>query len=121
MRWLDYKMDLVLYHLRSREMAEHFPRQAGTVDLSGTGISLTGRDLPRAGERILLCLQLPDLPARPLMLAAETVRVDAAGEGDPVAAIQFLEITDEDRERVIRYTFSKQREDLVRRAEEELD
>ncbi len=121
LRWLDFKLDLVLYHLRFREMAEHFPHQGTTLDISGTGLGFTGEELPRRGETILVCLLLPDSPARPILAVGEVVREGQDQQGRPVAAVNFLDIGEEDRERLIRFTFQKQRKQLAKRAEEEFE
>ena len=119
LRWLDFKQDLVLYHLRFREMAEHFPYRATTLDISGTGLGFTGEDLPAQGDKVLICLPLPDSPARPILAAGEVVRVTREPGGRTVAAVTFLDIGEEDQERLIRFTFQKQRQQLAQRAEED--
>jgi len=119
LRWLDFKLDLVLYQLRFRELAEHFPYQGTTLDISGTGVGFTGENLPPRGEKVLICLLLPDSPARPVLAVGQVVRVDPGPDGRTVAAVTFQDIGEEDRERLIRFTFQKQRKQLAQRAEEE--
>ena len=35
--WLDFKVDLVLHHLRTNEVLSHFPNAEKTTDISGSG------------------------------------------------------------------------------------
>lgn len=115
-RWLDFKLDLILQHLRSRDQAENFPGQGATSDLSGSGFGVSGPIDAEPGQRILVCLALPDMPSRPIFALGEVVRTgehDAAGQA--AAGVHFLEIAEADRERVIRFTFAQQRRLLAQR------
>lgn len=120
LRWLDYKLDLVLYHLTAEKMAEFFPHQALTVDISGSGLGLA--EVPDLGQdqQILLSIALPDAPSRPIYAVGKVVRKHGQAEpGKPRAAVTFEDISDDDRERIIRYNFRQQRRELARRTEEE--
>ncbi len=116
--WLDFKLDLVLYHLRSQDHQQHFPYNGTTTEISGSGFGLADPCEMDPGSRILLSLNLPDAPWRPIIALGEVVRTDASISGSP-SAVRFVEISDTDRERIIRFTFKKQRQELSRRAEEE--
>jgi|GEM_PF-1339967 hypothetical protein len=120
LRWLDFKSDLILYHLRKQEMRAHFPHQAVTLDLSGSGLALKGDLGLKAGQSVIMSLQLPDAPGRPILAVGEVVRVGPAeGQTQPATAVRFVEISEIDRERIVRYTFQKQRQELARRSEED--
>lgn len=116
--WLDYKLDLVLYHLRSRDQKQHFPYHGNTTKVSGSGFGLAEPCELEVGSRLLISITLPDAPWRPVLALGEVVRTDGASEG-AASAVSFVEISDMDRERIIRFTFKKQRQELSRRAEEE--
>ncbi len=120
LRWLDFKCDLILYHLRRQDMSSHFPHQAVTVDLSGSGLALKGELGLKPGQSVIMSLQLPDAPGRPILAVGRVVRVGPAQDQDfPTTAVRFAEISETDRERIVRYTFHKQRQALARRSEEE--
>jgi hypothetical protein len=116
--WLDFKLDLVLYHLRSKDKEKLFPYQGTTTKISGSGFGLAEPCEIEPGGRLLVSIVLPDAPWRPVVALCEVVRTEDAGSG-ATSAIRFVEITDTDRERIIRFTFKKQRQELSRRAEED--
>lgn len=116
MRWLDFKLDMILHQIRLHEQAAHFPGRATTTDISGSGFGLAEPLGLEAGSRILVSLALPDEPSRPITALGEVVR---AAEADlalgAAAAVRFLEIAEADRERLIRFTFNQQRRLLAQR------
>lgn len=116
MRWLDFKLDMVLHQMRLREQAAHFPGRATTTDISGSGFGVAEPLGLEVGNRILVSLALPDEPSRPVTALGEVVR---AGEADLAhgasSAVRFLDIAELDRERLIRFTFNQQRRLLAQR------
>jgi c-di-GMP-binding flagellar brake protein YcgR len=119
--WVDFKIDLILHHLRNNEMTSHFPHLETTSDISGSGFGLTPGSKLKPGTRIVLTMTLPDAPSRPLFAVGEVVRCGDAKSGEQAAAVQFIEISEADRERLIRFTFRQQRRELARRAGETKD
>ncbi len=117
LRYLDYKVDLILHHLRSSVIDSHFPHHTYTTDISGSGLAVQAHSELRLGERVLISLSLPDLPSRPIFAAAKVVRSDGGGQGEIGLALE--EISESDRERLVRLTFARQREELARRSQEE--
>ncbi len=117
MRWMDFKLDLVLHHLRLREHQAHFPHQASTTDVSGSGVGIDQSDGITVGDRVMLALYLPESPSRPVYAVAEVVRVADAQYGAK-SVFRFLEIAESDRERVIRFGFDQQRRMLAQRMSE---
>lgn len=118
LHWLDFKLDLVLYHLRSRDQHQHFPYQGTTTDISGSGFGMAEPCEFEPGSLILLSLTLPNAPWRPVLAVGQVVRSDSVNQGT-LSAVHFSDISDTDRERIIQFTFSKQRQELSRRVEEE--
>lgn len=116
MRWLDFKLDLILHQMRLHEQAAHFPGRATTTDISGAGFGVAEPLVVEVGSRILVSLPLPDEPSRPVTALGEVVR---AGQEDlahgAVSAVRFVDIAEMDRERLIRYTFNQQRRLLAQR------
>jgi hypothetical protein len=120
--WLDFKLDLVLYQLRSRELDQFFPIQTMTTDVSGSGMGLKSAAGLSLGDLVLLALNLPDVPARPLYASGQIVRTDPEDDRDQAQiGVKFLDISETNRERLIRFNFRQQRRALAARsAEEEL-
>lgn len=116
LRWLDFKMDMIMHQMRSHEQSAHFPGRARTTDVSGSGFGVAEPLGLEVGSRILVYMPLPDDPARPIMALGEVVR---AGECDfgqgAAAAVRFVDILEANRERLIRYTFNRQRKMLAQR------
>lgn len=115
-RWLDFKLDVILHHLRARDQATNFPGQGTTSDLSGSGFGVAGQIEAEPGQHILVCLALPDMPSRPIFALGEVAR--SSGEeagGQASTGVRFLEIAEADRERVVRFTFTQQRRLLAQR------
>jgi hypothetical protein len=120
-RWLDYKLDLVLYHLRDKELNRYFPDRTVTTDVSGSGLGLSGELSYREGDNILVSLTLPDSPARPIYICGQVVRSTAKEDARQVGmAVKFVEINELDRERLIRFNFRQQRRSLAQRVPEEM-
>lgn len=121
LKWLDFKLDLVLHHLRNAEREAHFPQVAYTTDISGSGFGLEQNDDLEEGKSLLMTFTLPDSPSRPIFAAGLVVRVEPSPpEGAAALAVHFREIGESDREHIIRYTFQKQRQELARRSGEDL-
>lgn len=118
-RWMDFKIDMVLYHLRMREHDVHFPNKLEINDISGSGLGVVGDSELVPGQRLILSVNLPNSPWRPVYAVGEVVGTNKpdAGGIDHVG-INFIEIAESDRERIIRFTFEQQRRQLARRNQE---
>jgi len=122
LRWLDFKLDLLLHHMRNREQATFFPGRDTTTDLSGSGFGVVEPLGVEPGTRILISLALPDEPSRPVFALGEVVRASQENQSQgAAAAVRFLEIAESDRERVIRFTFTQQRRLLAQRNQGDQD
>jgi c-di-GMP-binding flagellar brake protein YcgR len=119
LRWMDFKVDLVLHQLRMAQHQTHFPHDCLTTDISGSGLGMTGCQEMRPGETILISLTLPDSPHRAVYAVGQVVWTDSSRPTDQArTAVAFSQISEADRERLIRFTFRQQRRDLARRSEE---
>lgn len=119
MRWLDFKLDLILHQLRLTQHEAHFPHVTSSTDLSGSGMGLASAEGLEAGDTILMVLELPDAPYRAVYTSATVIWVkDSPGPGETPCAVQLIDISEVDRERIIRFTFQQQRRELAKRSEE---
>jgi hypothetical protein len=111
LRWMDFKLDIILSQMRSAERQAAFPNHLETTDISGAGIGMVDCGQLKIGERIIMAFTLPDSPSQPIYCVGEVVRVadDTTSDGQARAAVRFEEIAESDRERVIRFTFNQQR------------
>ena len=120
LRWLDFKLDLILLQVRLQSRPNLFTSFIRTADISGSGCGVTNGEELIPGQRLLLALSLPDAPARLLYAVGQVVRshdqegTGAAGQEDaqPHSAIHFVEIEESDRERIMRFAQSQQRKML---------
>ncbi len=119
LRWLDYKLDMILHQMRQADRQALFPRHLETVDISGCGFGISEAGDLKTGQRIILAMSLPDAPTRTIYAVGQVARVseEQVGEKQAQAAVQFVEISDNDRERIIRFTFNQQRRLLANRAQ----
>jgi hypothetical protein len=117
LRWMDFKLEAILYHLRLRDRQALFPQHLEAVDISGSGLGVADPGDLQTGQRVLLSMSLPDSPNRTIYAVGEVSRVSAeqVAEGRAKGAVRFVEISDADRERVIRFTFNLQRRELAHR------
>jgi len=101
----------VEYNLISAD-SETNPTYAGTtIDISGGGIRFMTRGVLEAGQIINLKIYLPD--KSPIATKARIIRIleKAKDEGDPSKAVlEYVDINENDREKIIKYVFEKQRE-----------
>ncbi|KIX15393.1 PilZ domain-containing protein [Dethiosulfatarculus sandiegensis] len=118
-RWLDFKLDLILHRLRTQEIKKLLPHQVFSFDISGSGVSLEKGPGLEPEKELILAITLPDAPGRPVYARGQVLRTQKdALEKHPCAAVQFSQISETDRERLIHYTFRQQRRELARRAGE---
>lgn len=82
------------------------------VNISGGGMRFPAKDPMEVGDYVDLLVTLPILPSHPIRLLGQVVHVrpirDAVCESRYEVAIRFDALLEEDRERIIRYTFFQQ-------------
>jgi PilZ domain len=84
-----------------------------TADVSGSGFLLSGPDTVPIGAELKFYLSLAPGEA-PVTGVARVVRVDARGR----RGVEFIEMSELDRRRLVRFVFGWQREERRRAAEE---
>lgn len=118
LRWMDFKIDLILHHMRQREFDLHFPNQIETSDISGSGLGFLSPGKLEVGQAIIVAISLPSLPWRQVYACGEVVRAHDKPGQEPLYGVKFTQISDADRERLIRFTFEQQRRELAKRSQE---
>ncbi len=118
---MDQKLDAVIKYLsgENRKALQGFTNQ--WVNISGSGIRFVVNDSLGEGDHLGVSLHLPDgggIPVRFLGLVTRTQppRVQTARGGIEVG-VHFRYIEEEDRDRIVRYIFSREREAIRSEAE----
>jgi hypothetical protein len=117
---MDQKIDAVMKFLGDGNRAVLMSFTPRRVNLSGSGMrfSLTGP--VSAGDFIEIRLFLPDACGIPVNILGAVIRAEkTSGRGEQGAdvAVNFHYIEEEDRDRLIRYIFTRQREAIRSGAE----
>lgn len=117
---IDTKIDAVVRFLGSgdrRSLAIFTPRW---VDLGGSGIRFVLADPVAEDDHLDIRLQLPDFEGAPVPILGRVVRVVPSTRKDEPGsevAVQYRQIEEEDRDRIIRYIFTRQRDAIRSQAE----
>ncbi len=120
---IDRKLNMILgsFNAHAREIG--VGKDAIIENISGSGAKLSGEEEVGIGEILRLEIVLPTFPISPVTILGEVIRVkrpDNARGGRFEIVVKFTEITEEDRDSLIRYVFQKQRE-MLRSARESND
>jgi c-di-GMP-binding flagellar brake protein YcgR len=86
-----------------------------TLNISGSGVSLLLRQPVEVGQLLDLSLSLPNFPLGVLKTQGEVIRIlPQQGENEDLfeAGIRFLNLTEEEREKLVGFTFSQQRRNI---------
>lgn len=112
---IEKKLDFVInYITKAKGMGFKLPRMR-RVNLSGSGLRFYGEDEFRHGDQLEIMIILPIFPPASLLLKGEVVRVKPIardGEKTFETAVQYLDIDEGDREKIIIYTIKRQMEIL---------
>lgn len=117
---LDQKIDAVIGYLADGNRGALLSFKPRRVNLSGSGMCFPMTDPVSPGDFLEIRLFLPDASGIPVNILGVVVRATAIrGEGDGGAdvAVSFHHIEEEDRERLVRHIFNRQREAIRSGAE----
>ena len=106
---LDKKLSCLLDMISRREDETERKSRMVPAILSGCGISFPCDDLDFANH-VLLTMYLSANPMSRVEVVGTVARVSCESDGLRIVGISFDQITEADREAVIRYTFQIQRE-----------
>jgi len=109
---VNEKLDMVIDLLGGEKSNQHTIGVLETVDISGSGVSLVVSTAVEVGLLLDISLFIPDFPLGVFNVQGEVIRVEPK-QGDNSGlyeiGIKFLNMSDEERERLISYTFRQQR------------
>lgn len=112
---LDEKLNRILEKLEGAEKTGREIQVIDTVDISGSGICLVLPENPETGTVLKLSILLPGFPYGRLETLGRVVRSEVRREGDKttyLAGIEFTGLSEEERERLIQFTFGQQRKQI---------
>jgi len=110
---LDKKLDMILELLDSRKGGEAYKSLDTRVNISGAGIRFVSDGPLDMGERVELRIVLPIAPFFRLSTLCEVVRIQEQPAGEATGwqiALKFIVINEYDRDVLINYIFTKERE-----------
>lgn len=110
---MNRKLNLVLKLLVETRLPGIDPEELQDVNLSGGGLRMVLHEKLEVGQKLGMEIRLPLFPPSVLYTVARIARVRPMDEkSDPPlyeTALHFIDISEEDREKIIRYVFQRQR------------
>lgn len=109
---IEEKLDRILEKLEGQEPGVREITVFDTLDISGSGISLTLSENLDNGSMMRLSIVLPGYLHGRLETLGRVVRSEEIRDDDGVyyqTGIEFVDLSDEEKERLVQYTFSQQR------------
>lgn len=113
---LERKLNYIIQMLTERDDVDKFPDAGEVIDLSGSGLRLI-TDVQVTPDALLeMALRLPGLQTGiPMVGAVQRVRPSGQAQFRHEVALTYVVIQEMDRERIIRYVFQAQRQQLQSR------
>jgi hypothetical protein len=112
---LDKKLDMIIELLEAKKSEEAYKSLHTRVNISGAGIRFLSDGPLNMGERVELRIALPTSPSSRLSTLCEVVRTEQSvtdeGTGWQIA-LKFIVINEYDRDVLINYIFTKEREKM---------
>jgi hypothetical protein len=102
---LEEKLDLIIQQVISHRRDDedvHF--EPCFVNISGSGMRLPTRERFEVGDCLEIRVLLPIMPNKPIRLLGEVVPFDTG--------VKFISLLEEDRERIVQYTFHQQAREI---------
>ncbi|MBI5419472.1 MAG: PilZ domain-containing protein [Deltaproteobacteria bacterium] len=112
---MDLKIDAIVKFLSEGNRGALMSFTPRWVNLSGSGIRFTMNDPVQAGDFLEIRLFLPDAGGVPVNILGVVIRAERSARGSEQGievAANYHYIEEEDRDRLIRYIFSRQRESI---------
>jgi hypothetical protein len=111
---LDRKLDVIIDLLdHDEKRLEKLKEKTRKINISGLGLRFQTEQKFRKGDILELTIDLPLVPPLSIPALGEVVRVDQEKTGVFNTALKFTAIDEDDREKISRYIFQRQRE-LIR-------
>ncbi|WP_291322668.1 PilZ domain-containing protein [Desulfonatronospira sp.] len=108
---LDEKVNMILSLINRDTIQADFPIQGEVLEISGAGLQFTAEEDFEEGQNLEMVLLLSQVPLRIVGMVAEIHRKEKV-QGVPVWAVQYKNIRDVDREKIVQFVFQEQREHI---------
>jgi len=109
---INLKLNLILTMLSGEKETSIFTQRPREVNLSEGGIGFTTDEKVEKGEILELKMLLPVFPIAIIKLWGKVVRTDPLPEGGYRVGVCYVNVKEEDQEKIVHYIFKKQREFL---------
>lgn len=113
---LNRKIDILMDFLTSENKPQVEVPLTREVSISASGIKIDISEATVPGQKVALCIILPFVPPFKLFVTGEVTRcilLESAFPDDRIlyeTGIKFLDLGEEDQERIIKYIFKRQRD-----------
>ena len=107
---INLKLNLIISAISSEGKKNIFNRVPIEANLSEGGLGFTTRDDISEGDICALEIMLPVFPIAIIKTLGKAVRIKPLPEGGASIGLQFINIKEEDRDKIVHYIFKKQRE-----------
>ena len=107
---INLKLNLIISAISSEGKKNIFNRVPIEANLSEGGLGFTTREEISEGDMYALEIMLPVFPIAIIKTLGKAVRITALPEGGSIIGLQFINIKEEDRDKIVHYIFKKQRE-----------
>jgi hypothetical protein len=107
---INLKLNLIISAISSEGKKNIFNRAPIEASLSEGGLGFTTMEAISEGDICALEIMLPVFPIAIIKTLGKAVRITALPEGGASIGLQFINIKEEDRDKIVHYIFKKQRE-----------
>ena len=107
---INLKLNLIISAISSEGKKNIFNRAPIEANLSEGGLGFTTMEEISEGDICALEIMLPVFPIAIIKTLGKAVRIKALPEGGASIGLQFINIKEEDRDKIVHYIFKKQRE-----------
>jgi hypothetical protein len=115
MKVLDKKLDMIIELLEAKKSEDAYKSLYTRVNISGAGIRFLSDGPLNMGARVELRIALPTSPFSRLSTLCEVVRTEQSATDEGTGwqiALKFIVINEYDRDVLINYIFTKEREKM---------
>lgn len=107
---INLKLNLIISAISSEGKKNFFNRVPIEGSLSEGGLGFTTGETIAEGDILAIEIMLPVFPLAIIKTLGKAVRVQVLPEGGSAVGLQFINIKEEDRDKIVHYIFKKQRE-----------
>ncbi len=111
---INVKLNLIISILAGENKTDILNRKPVEANLSEGGIGFTTSEKMEEGTLLEIKMVLPVFPIALIKVWGRVVRTEPLSAGGYRTGIQYIQIREEDQNKIVHYLFKKQREDLRR-------